>query len=154
MRRRHICTLLLFTLLGTTGCGALRPLLVWRDPLIVGRAQLADGEGAPLSEGPTTAIVVNFINREGKIEDSLLSVEAGTSGRYSSPVLTPGEYTVEAMTAGFSIESQTVVVRNHEHRRVDFVLKKIREQTSRSLREADEDNIPHPGEVQIRPPPF
>lgn len=154
MKHRYICTLSLCTLLGSTGCSAVRPLLVWRDPLIVGRTQLADAEGAPLTEAAPSGVVLNFINREGKIEESLLSVEAGAAGRYSSPVLTPGEYTVEAMTPGFAIASQTVRVRSHEHKRVDFVLKKIREQASRSLREAAEDNIPQPGEVQIRPPSF
>jgi hypothetical protein len=141
-------------LLLCTACGAARPLLFWRDPLIRGRTQLLDESGGALAAPGAQGVTVNFINRSGRIENSVVSVVATPSGEYRSPVLEPGEYTVEALLPGFAIESQSVAVRSHEHRRVDFALRRIRETSTRSLREAQEENIPHPGEVQILPPPF
>jgi hypothetical protein len=135
-------------------CSAVRPLLFWRDAMIRGTAQLVDEGGSPLAVPAPADITVNFIHRGGRIENSIVSVETEPSGDYRSPALEPGEYTVEAMLPGFAIESETVEVRNHEHRRVHFTLRKIRERAGRTLREAQQENIPTPGEVQIRPPPF
>jgi hypothetical protein len=153
-RTRTLRAALLLALASASACSVARPLLFWRDPLIRGRAVLLDENGAPLQGPGERAVTVNFIHRGGRIENSILSVEVEPSGGYRSPALLPGEYTVEALLPGFVIETQTVEVRNHEHRRVDFALKRIRETTSRSLREAQEENLPHPGEVQILPPPL
>ena len=153
-RTRTLQAALLLILASASACSLARPLLFWRDPLIRGRTVLLDENGAPLETPSGAAITVNFIHRGGRIENSILSVQAEPAGGYRSPALLPGQYTVEALLPGFVIESQTVEVRSHEHRRVDFALKRIRETTSRSLREAQEENLPHPGEVQILPPPL
>jgi hypothetical protein len=145
---------LILILASTGACSLARPLLFWRDPMIRGETKLLDENGAPLAIPAARKVTLNFIPRDGRIEDSVMSVDAQDSGDYRSPALLPGEYTVEAMLPGFAIETQTVQVRSHEHRRVDFALKRIRESKARSQREAHEDNIPHPGEVQILPPPF
>jgi hypothetical protein len=136
------------------GCSVARPLLFWRDPMILGEATLVDGNGVALRGTPPADVTLNFIHRGGRIENTVLSVRTDADGRYASPTLEPGEYTVEALLPGFVIESQEAQVRSHEHRRVDFTLKKIRETAGRSQREAEEENLPHPGEVQILPPPF
>lgn len=155
MRRKLLeAGFLLAILAGTAGCSVLRPVLFWRAPTIMGQAQLMDTEGAPLTDAQPGGVILNFINRDGRIEDSIQSVKTDETGYYTSPELMPGEYTVEAMLPGFAIAKETVLVRNHEYRYVDFTLQKIRESVGRSMREAQEDNIPHAGEVQIAPPPF
>jgi hypothetical protein len=154
MRGRWITAILLVgAMTTTTGCSVFRPILFWRDAQIMGRTKLASPDGT-LLEAPLAGISLNFIPRDARIEDSLLSVQTDPSGSFVSPVLVPGEYTVEALMPGYAIESEMVQVRDHEHKRVDFLLRKINEQAGRSLREAEDDNIPHPGEVQILPPPF
>lgn len=151
--RLRIAALVPWIAMLTMGCSVARPLLFWRDPEIHGRTRLTDGNQSPLAEAPGR-VTLNFINRGGRIENTVVSVQTDEAGRYRSPALEPGEYTVEALLPGFVIESQEALVRSHEHRRVDFVLRKIRETSGRSQREAEEENLPHPGEVQILPPPF
>ena len=90
----------------------------------------------------------------GTLEGTLLSVETDPLGRYRSPKLIPGTYTVEAMLPGYVIERSVVVVRSHEYKRVDLALYRIGEADGKSLSEADEDNIHAPGEVQIGRPKF
>jgi hypothetical protein len=145
---------LLLVLASAAACSAVRPLLFWRDPGIRGTARLVDERGAPLAGRSLAGVTVNFIHRGGRIEDSILSAQTDAVGAYHSPALPPGEYAVEASLPDFAIETQSVQVRSHEHRRVDFVLKKIRETAGHSQREAQDENLPHPGEVQILPPPL
>lgn len=133
---------LLAVLAGSAGCAA---------PRVLGRATLADENGAPLPQA-TSGVTVNFINLEGKIEESIPSVQTDPQGKYESPVLAPGKYTVEAAYPGYVIERTTVVLKKHGKKKALFVLKRIRESAGRSVRESKEDNIPNPGEVQIRPP--
>jgi carboxypeptidase family protein len=152
--RPRIAVLVPWIAMLTLGCSVARPLLFWRDPLIHGRTRLTDGSESPVAAPGQGRVTLNFINRGGRIENTVVSVQTDESGHYESPALEPGEYTVEALLPGFVIESQEALVRSHEHRRVDFVLRKIRETSGRSQREAEEENLPHPGEVQILPPPF
>lgn len=153
MTQRLILASVLAAAVGSTGCSVFRPILFWRDTLIVGQVRLADESGAVVST-PATGVTVNFINLGGKIEESLLSAQTDMRGRYRSPKLIPGEYKIEAMLASFVIETATVRVKSHEHKKVPFTLKKIRETKGRSLKESEEENIPNPGEVQITPPSF
>jgi hypothetical protein len=125
----------------STGCAAAR---------IVGKTTLVDENGAPLP--PTAGVTLNFINLEGALADSLASVQTDAKGKYESAVLPPGRYTVEAMYPGYVIERTTVVVKKHGKKKAPFVLKKIRETAGRSVNEAQEENIPNPGEVKIKPP--
>lgn len=136
----------------TGGCAVFRPMLFWRDTLIVGRINLTDDRGTPIPNAKASGVTVNFINVTGKIEESVLSSTTDEDGRYRSPVLTPGKYKVEAMFPSFAIETQTVEVENHEHGDGDFTLKKIREAKTKSIKESQEQNIPNPGDVQIGPP--
>jgi hypothetical protein len=152
--RRTILAGLLFTTLATSGCSVVRPLLFWREPHILGKAELLGVNGERLEERKPSGVTLNFINLEGRIEDSLVSAETDEGGKYRSPELPPGEYAVEALLPGFAIEKKTVRVRSHEHKRVNFTLRKIREASGHFMRESAEDNIPQAGEVQIAPPPF
>jgi hypothetical protein len=153
MTRRLILGSVLAVAICGAGCSIFRPLAFWRDTLIVGTVKLMDENGAPLTT-PATGVTINFIFLGGKIEDSLLSAQTDERGRFRSPKLLPGEYKVEAMLSSFVIETATVKVKSHEHKKALFALKKIRETKGRSVRESDEENIPNPGEVQITPPSF
>jgi hypothetical protein len=137
--RRAGC--LLAVVLSGTACTAAR---------IVGKTTLLDEKGVALP--PTAGVTLNFINLEGKLEDSLATVQTDAKGKYESAVLPPGRYTVEAMYPGYVIEHTTVVVKKHGKRKAPFVLKKIHETSGRSVNEAQEENIPNPGEVKIKPP--
>ena len=140
----------LLAVLGTTAC---RPMMFWRDPLIHGQAKLM-GEALPPTDATDVPVTLNFIHQEGTLEGTLLSVETDLLGRYRSPKLVPGTYTVEAMLPGYVIERSVVVVRSHEYKRVDLALYRIGEADGKSLSEADDDNIHAPGEVQIARPKF
>ncbi len=137
--RRAGC--LLAIVLGSTGCTAAR---------IVGKTTLVDEKGAPLP--PAAGVTLNFINLGAKIEESQASAQTDATGQYASGVLPPGKYTVEAMHPGFVIERQTVVLGKHGSKKAPFTLKKIREGASKSVNEAQDENIPNPGEVKIKPP--
>jgi hypothetical protein len=81
-------------------------------------------------------------------------VQSDASGGYRSPKIAAGKYKLEAMYPGFVIESTTVEVKSHEHKKTNVVLKKIREARGKSVKESQEENIPTPGEVKITPPPY
>ncbi len=134
-------------------CAVFRPVLFWRDTLIVGKVRLTDANGAPVNT-PASGVTLNFINLSGKIEESVLSAQTDALGKYRSPKLLPGSYKVEAMLASYVIESATIQVKSHEHKKGEFTLKKIREGKGRALKESEEENIPNPGDVQIMPPSF
>ena len=144
--------LVLAVLASSAGCGVVRPALFWREPLIHGKAKLLDLNGDRHEEQDRAGITVNFINLEGRIEDSVLSVETDEDGKYRSPTLPPGEYLVEAHRPGFGFQKATVQVRSHEHKKMNFELQEIREAAGHFMRESEDDNIPHAGEVQIAPP--
>ncbi len=137
----HGAGILLVAVVFTTACTAAR---------IVGKTTLMDESGTPLP--PTPGVTVNFINLGAALEDSLASVQTDAKGKYASAVLPPGRYTVEAMYPGFVIERTTVVLGKHGKKKAPFVLTKIREGVGRSVNEAQEENIPNPGEVKIKPP--
>jgi carboxypeptidase family protein len=138
-RYRAACWLVI--LAGSTGCTAAR---------IVGKTTLMDEKSAPLP--PSAGITLNFINLSGNIDESITSVVTDAQGKYASPVLPPGKYTVEAMYPGFVIERSSVVLKKHGKKSAPFTLKKIREASGKSVREAQTENIPNPGEVKIKPP--
>jgi hypothetical protein len=130
-------------LMGSGGCAA---------PRILGKTTLVDESGAPLPPPPVPGVTLNFINLGGKIEESVVSVQTDVQGKYRSPELAPGKYTVEAVFPGYVIGRTTVVLGKHGTKEAPFVLKKIRESKGRSVKESQEENIPTPGEVKIKPP--
>jgi hypothetical protein len=130
-------------LMGSGGCAA---------PRILGKTTLVDESGAPLPPPPAPGVTLNFINLGGKIEESVVSVQTDVQGKYRSPELVPGKYTVEAVLPGFVIGRTTVLLSKHGTKEAPFVLKKIRESKGRSVKESQEENIPTPGEVKIKPP--
>ena len=130
-------------LVGAAACAA---------PRIVGKATLVDENGAPIPGAPASGVTLNFINLGGKIEESIVAVQTDAQGKYSSPELAPGKYTVEAMHPGFAIERTTVELKKHGKKKAPFVLKKIRESKGKSVKESKEENIPTPGQTQIQPP--
>ena len=142
MRQRLLGSgLLLAILVGSGGCAA---------PRILGRATLVDEAVGPGVAAP--GVTLNFINLQGKIEDSVATVQTDAKGEYRSAELPPGKYTVEAVFPGYIIGSTTVVLQKHGAKKAPFALKKIREAKGRSVKESQDDNIPNPGEVKIKPP--
>ena len=141
-------------LLGVTACSVFRPILFWRDTQIVGKVQLVDENGAAVTDRAPSGVTVNFINVAARLEDTVLSSQTDAQGKYTSPKLMPGSYKVEAMLPGYVIETVQIEVKNHQHKKTPFILKRIGEARGRSVRESQEENIPNPGEVQIMPPPF
>jgi hypothetical protein len=150
MKSKLIQMAVLVFVLAAMGC---RPMMFWREPMIHGDTRLIGDNGQPI-DGVGEPIILNFIQLDGNLEDTLVSVETGPLGQYISPKLFPGNYAVEAMLPGFVIEKQVVEVRSHEHKRVDFTLYRIGEAEGRSLAEAEELEIAAPGQVQIGPPNF
>lgn len=142
MKQRSLgAGLVLAILVGSGGCAA---------PRILGRATLVDENGGPGAVAP--GVTLNFINLQGKIEDSIATVQTDAKGEYRSAELPPGKYTVEAVFPGYVIGSTTVVLQKHGAKKAPFALKKIREAKGRSVKESQDDNIPNPGEVKIKPP--
>jgi hypothetical protein len=133
---------LLAVLAGSGGCAA---------PRILGKANLVDENGTAVPAG-AAGVTVNFINLEGKLEESVSSVQTDAQGKYRSAELPPGKYTVEAASPGYVIERETVVLKKHGAKNTPFTLKKIRETKGKSVKESQEENIPTPGEVRIKPP--
>jgi hypothetical protein len=128
--------------IGSWGCAA---------PRVLGRATVLD-EGGAGPGAPAPGVTVNFINLGGNIDESVLSVQTDAQGKYQSPPLPPGKYTVEAMLPGYVIGRTTVEMKKHGAKKAPFALKKIHETTGRSLKESETENIPTPGEVKIHPP--
>ncbi len=120
--------------------------------MVKGKITLADERGAPVADVKPEGVTVNFINLEGKIEESVVSVTTDVTGKYKSPKLVAGQYKVEAFLPGYAIESVTLKVKGPK--KALFTLKKIKEARGKSIRESEEDNIPNPGDVQIAPPGF
>jgi carboxypeptidase family protein len=127
----------------TAGCAA---------PRILGRATLAPEQGVPGPGAPAVGVTLNFINLGGKLDESVPAVQTDAKGEYRSPVLPPGKYTVEAELPGYVIERTSVVLAKHGAKKAPFVLRKIGEVKGKSVKEGKDDNIPNPGEVQIKPP--
>ena len=132
---------LIAILVGSGGCAA---------PRILGRATLVDENGGLGTAAP--GVTLNFINLQGKIEDSIATVQTDAQGNYRSAELPPGKYTVEAVLPGYVIGRTPVVLQKHGAKKAPFALKKIREAKGRSVKESQDDNIPNPGEVKIKPP--
>ena len=144
MKRKLLSQAWLVALLvASAGCAA---------PRVVGKATFANEPGAPGPVAPAVGVTLNFINLGGTLEESIPTVQTDAKGEYSSPELPPGKYTVEAELQGHVIERASVVLKKHGKKKVPFVLKKIREAKGKSVKEGKDDNIPTPGEVQIKPP--
>jgi hypothetical protein len=155
MRKKLVRTAMFLLILGgTVGCSVFRPVLFWRETLIVGKATLADESGVPVRGSMAQGVTLNFIYVGGRIEESVLSATTDAMGKYRSPKLLPGRYKVEAFLPGYVIETIEVLVKSHEHKGMPIVLKKIRETKGKSAHEGQDDNIPNPGDVQIMPPSF
>jgi hypothetical protein len=144
MKRKLLSPAWLVALLAlSAGCAA---------PRVVGKATLANEPGVPGPGAPAVGVTLNFINLGGTLEESIPTVQTDAKGEYRSPVLPPGKYTVEAELQGHVIERTSVVLKKHGAKKAPFVLKKIREAKAKSVKEGKDDNIPTPGEVQIKPP--
>lgn len=138
---RATCFAALAAALTSTGC----------TPMILGEARIVGA--APQAPGTENApITVNFIHHEGTIDDTLISVETDPLGKFRSPELLPGVYTVEAMLPGYVVAESIVEVKKHGRRKVSLALYPIGEAEGRAMTEAAEENIKAPGQVQIGKP--
>jgi len=150
MRRSiaYVTCLVALVATATTGCTS---MMFWQAPMIMGDARMA-GEAVQPTGTEDQPITVNFIHHEGTLDDTLISVETDPLGRFRSPELLPGVYTVEAMLPGYVVAESIVEVKNHQHRKLNLTLYPIGEAEGRTMSEAEDENIKTPGQVQIGPP--
>ena len=61
---------------------------------------------------------------------------------------------IEANRIGYTTETQTVELKTHTRKKLEFQLKKIQEGSRKTIKgtKSDEDKIINPGEVNIQPP--
>jgi hypothetical protein len=121
--------------------------------MILGDARVMDAAAhRPAPGTENVPITVNFIHHQGTLDDTLISVEADPLGKFRSPELVPGVYTVEAMLPGYVVAETIVEVKKHQHRKLSLTLYPIGEAEGRAMTEAEEENIKAPGQVQIGKP--
>jgi hypothetical protein len=97
-----------------------------------------------------------MINTTSSLEQASHAVTVDVEGKFESmkDKVLPGMYKVEANRIGYMTETQTVEIKNHTRKKVEFKLKKIQEGKRKTIEgsKSDEDKIINPGEVNIQPP--
>src|SRR5436309_14223888 len=68
--------------------------------------------------------------------------------------LRPGTYREEASRIGYETDTQTVEIKEHTRKKIEFKLRQIQEGTRKTIQgsKSDEDKIINPGEVNIQAP--
>jgi hypothetical protein len=128
------------------------------SPKIYGTVQLVDANMQPIPVAKDTpqGTVVNMINTTSSLEQASHAVTVDAEGKFESlkDKVLPGMYKVEANRIGYMTETQTVEIKNHTRKKVEFKLKKIQEGKRKTIEgsKSDEDKIINPGEVNIQPP--
>ena len=133
-------------------------LLAACSPKIYGTVQLVDAnmQPIPLTTEAPQGTVVNLINTSVNLEQASHAVTVDAEGKFESlkDRVTPGMYKVEASRIGFMTDTQSVEIKKHTRKKVEFKLKKIQEGKRKTIEgsKTDEDKIINPGEVNIQPP--
>ncbi|HEV8641950.1 MAG TPA: carboxypeptidase-like regulatory domain-containing protein [Methylomirabilota bacterium] len=123
---------------------------------IHGTVQLADPNLQPVAKDGLQGTVVNMINTTAAVEQASYAATTDANGRFESPKgrLRPGTYKVEAGRIGYETETQTVEIKEHTQKKIDFKLRRIQEGKRKTIQgsKSDEDKIINPGEVNIQAP--
>ena len=128
------------------------------SPKIYGTVQLVDANMQPIPAAKDTpqGTVVNMINTTSSLEQASHAVTVDVEGKFESlkDKIAPGMYKVEANRIGYMTETQSVEIKNHTRKKLEFKLKKIAEGKRKAIEgsKSDEDKIINPGEVNIQPP--
>lgn len=142
--RSAIATMALMALL--TGCAA----------KIQGSVQLVDAHQQPVAKDSLQGTVVNMINTTAAVEQASYAATTDANGKYESAKgrLRPGTYKVEASRIGYETETQTVEIKEHTQKKIEFKLRRIQEGKRKTIQgsKSDEDKIINPGEVNIQAP--
>jgi len=140
----------------TVGAIALAMLLPACAAKIHGTVQLVDANRQPMAKAGLHGTVVNMINTTVPVEQASHAVTTDPDGKFESTKgrLRPGTYRVEASRIGYETDTQTVEIKEHTRKKIEFKLRQIQEGTRKTIQgsKSDEDKIINPGEVNIQAP--
>ena len=140
----------------TVGAIALAMLLPACAAKIHGTVQLVDANRQPMAKAGLHGTVVNMINTTVPVEQASHAVTTDPDGKFESTKgrLRPGTYRVEASRIGYETDTQTVEIKEHTRKKIEFKLRQIQEGTRKTIQgsRSDEDKIINPGEVNIQAP--
>src|SRR5947209_5023452 len=140
----------------TVGAIALAMLLPSCAAKIHGTVQLVDANRQPMAKAGLHGTVVNMINTTVPVEQASHAVTTDPDGKFESTKgrLRPGTYRVEASRIGYETDTQTVEIKEHTRKKIEFKLRQIQEGTRKTIQgsKSDEDKIINPGEVNIQAP--
>jgi len=140
----------------TVGAIALAMLLPACAAKIHGTVQLVDANRQPMAKAGLHGTVVNMINTTVPVEQASHAVTTDPDGKFESTKgrLRPGTYRVEASRIGYETDTQTVEIKEHTRKKIEFRLRQIQEGTRKTIQgsKSDEDKIINPGEVNIQAP--
>jgi Carboxypeptidase regulatory-like domain len=123
---------------------------------IHGTVLLVDASLKPVTKDSLQGTVVNMINTTTAVEQASHAATTNAEGKFESAKggLRPGTYKVEVSRIGYETETQTVEIKEHTRKKIDFKLRQIQEGKRRSIQgsKSDEDKIINPGEVNIQAP--
>lgn len=123
---------------------------------IHGTVQLVDANQRPVAKDSVQGTVVNMINTTTAVEQASYAATTDVDGRFESAKgrLRPGTYKVEASRIGYETETQTVEIKDHTQKKIEFKLRQIQEGKRKTIQgsKTDEDKIINPGEVNIQAP--
>lgn len=123
---------------------------------IHGAVQLVDANLKPVAKENLQGTVVNMINTTAAVEQASYAATTDAEGKFESAKgrLRPGTYKVEASRIGYETETQTVEIKQHTQKKIEFKLRQIQEGTRKTIQgsKSDEDKIINPGEVNIQAP--
>ncbi len=110
----------------------------------------------PMAKEGLHGTVVNMINTTVPVEQASHAVTTDADGKFESTKgrLRPGTYRVEASRIGYETDTQTVEIKEHTRKKIEFKLRQIQEGTRKTIQgsRSDEDKIINPGEVNIQAP--
>jgi Carboxypeptidase regulatory-like domain len=140
----------------TVGAIALGMLLPACAAKIHGTVQLVDANRQPMAKAGLHGTVVNMINTTVPVEQASHAVTTDADGKFESTKgrLRPGTYRVEASRIGYETDTQTVEIKEHTRKKIEFKLRQIQEGMRKTIQgsKSDEDKIINPGEVNIQAP--
>jgi len=140
----------------TVGAIALAMLLPACAAKIHGTVQLVDANRQPMAKADLHGTVVNMINTTVPVEQASHAVTTDADGKFESTKdrLRPGTYRVEASRIGYETDTQTVEIKEHTRKKIEFKLRRIQEGTRKTIQgsKSDDDKIINPGEVNIQAP--